>query len=48
MMQANVGIVRLQNEMEFALDGIQKLKTRAAKVAVQGHLRIQSRLAHVH
>jgi succinate dehydrogenase / fumarate reductase, flavoprotein subunit len=36
MMQANVGIVRLQNEMEFALDGIQKLKTRAAKVAVQG------------
>jgi succinate dehydrogenase / fumarate reductase flavoprotein subunit len=38
MMQANVGIVRLQNEMEFALDGIQKLKARAAKVAVQGHL----------
>ena len=38
MMQANVGIVRLQKEMEFALDGIQKLKTRAEKVAVQGHL----------
>ena len=38
MMQANVGIVRLQNEMEFALDGIEKLKARAAKVAVQGHL----------
>lgn len=38
MMQANVGIVRLQNEMEFALDGIQKLKGRATKVAVQGHL----------
>jgi succinate dehydrogenase / fumarate reductase flavoprotein subunit len=38
MMQANVGIVRLQNEMEFALDGIAKLKARAAKVAVQGHL----------
>ena len=38
MMQANVGIVRLQNEMEFALDGIQKLKARAARVAVQGHL----------
>lgn len=38
MMQANVGIVRLQNEMEAALDGIQKLKARAAKVAVQGHL----------
>ena len=38
MMQANVGIVRLQNEMETALEGIQKLKARAAKVAVQGHL----------
>jgi succinate dehydrogenase / fumarate reductase, flavoprotein subunit len=38
MMQANVGIVRLQNEMEVALDGIGKLKQRAAKVAVQGHL----------
>ncbi len=38
MMQANVGIVRLQKEMEFALEGIQKLKERAAKVAVQGHL----------
>src|SRR6185312_15701833 len=38
MMQANVGIVRLQNEMEAALDGIHKLKDRAAKVAVQGHL----------
>jgi len=38
MMQANVGIVRLQNEMEFAQAGIEKLKERAAKVAVQGHL----------
>ncbi|HEV2691566.1 MAG TPA: fumarate reductase/succinate dehydrogenase flavoprotein subunit [Verrucomicrobiae bacterium] len=38
MMQANVGIVRLQNEMESALDGIHKLKARAEKVAVQGHL----------
>jgi len=38
MMQANVGIVRLQNEMESALAGIEKLKARAAKVAVQGHL----------
>jgi succinate dehydrogenase / fumarate reductase flavoprotein subunit len=37
MMQKDVGIVRLQNEMEEALDGIQKLKARAAKVAVQGH-----------
>jgi len=38
MMQTNVGIVRLQNEMETALAGIQQLKARAAKVAVQGHL----------
>lgn len=37
MMQANVGIVRLQNEMELALDVIGKLKARAAKVSVQGH-----------
>jgi succinate dehydrogenase / fumarate reductase flavoprotein subunit len=37
MMQDLVGIVRLQNEMERALDGIGKLKARAAKVAVQGH-----------
>ncbi|HEX7569250.1 MAG TPA: fumarate reductase/succinate dehydrogenase flavoprotein subunit [Verrucomicrobiae bacterium] len=37
MMQKDVGIVRLQNEMEEALDGIGKLKARAAKVAVQGH-----------
>jgi len=38
LMQTNVGIVRLQNEMETALAGIQQLKARAAKVAVQGHL----------
>jgi succinate dehydrogenase / fumarate reductase, flavoprotein subunit len=38
MMQANVGIVRWQNEMEQALAHIQKLKERAGKVAVQGHL----------
>jgi succinate dehydrogenase / fumarate reductase flavoprotein subunit len=37
MMQELVGIVRLQNEMEKALDGIAKLKARAAQVAVQGH-----------
>jgi succinate dehydrogenase / fumarate reductase flavoprotein subunit len=37
MMQELVGIVRLQNEMEKALDGIGKLKARAEKVAVQGH-----------
>jgi succinate dehydrogenase / fumarate reductase flavoprotein subunit len=37
MMQQLVGIVRLQNEMEQALDGIEKLKARAAKVGVQGH-----------
>jgi succinate dehydrogenase / fumarate reductase flavoprotein subunit len=37
MMQDLVGIVRLQNEMERAVEGIGKLKARAAKVAVQGH-----------
>ncbi|HEY5041420.1 MAG TPA: FAD-binding protein, partial [Verrucomicrobiae bacterium] len=37
MMQELVGIVRLQNEMGQALDGIGKLKARAAKVGVQGH-----------
>ena len=37
MMQKNVGIVRLQNEMEAALGSIAQLKARAAKVAVQGH-----------
>ncbi|HEY5232270.1 MAG TPA: fumarate reductase/succinate dehydrogenase flavoprotein subunit [Verrucomicrobiae bacterium] len=37
MMQELVGIVRLQNEMEKALDGIGKLKERAAKVGIQGH-----------
>jgi succinate dehydrogenase flavoprotein subunit len=37
MMQELVGIVRLENEMERALDGIKKLKDRAAKVAVYGH-----------
>jgi len=37
-MQELVGIVRLQNEMERALAAIGKLKERAEKVAVQGHL----------
>jgi succinate dehydrogenase / fumarate reductase flavoprotein subunit len=37
MMQELVGIVRLENEITRALDGIGKLKERAAKVAVQGH-----------
>ncbi len=37
MMQELVGIVRQQNEMEKALDGIGKLKERAEKVGVQGH-----------
>jgi len=37
MMQECVGIVRLQDEMLRALDGIAKLRVRAAKVAVQGH-----------
>ena len=37
MMQELVGIVRLEGEMTRALEGIAKLKVRAAKVAVQGH-----------
>ncbi len=37
MMQELVGIVRLENEMLRARDGIGKLKARAAKVGIQGH-----------
>ena len=37
MMQDLVGIVRREDEMARALDGIGKLKDRAAKVAVHGH-----------
>jgi succinate dehydrogenase / fumarate reductase flavoprotein subunit len=37
MMQELVGIVRLESEMTRALDGIAKLKARAAKIAVYGH-----------
>jgi succinate dehydrogenase / fumarate reductase flavoprotein subunit len=37
MMQDLVGIVRREDEMARALDGIGKLKARAAKVAVYGH-----------
>jgi succinate dehydrogenase / fumarate reductase, flavoprotein subunit len=37
MMQQLVGIVRLENEMTQALNGIGNLKSRAAKVAVYGH-----------
>jgi succinate dehydrogenase / fumarate reductase flavoprotein subunit len=37
LMQELVGIVRLNDEMVRALDGIARLKARAAKVAVQGH-----------
>ncbi len=37
MMQELVGIVRLENEMTRALEGISKLKERASKVAVYGH-----------
>ncbi|HMD50307.1 MAG TPA: FAD-binding protein, partial [Bryobacteraceae bacterium] len=37
LMQANVGIVRRQEEMEQALDGIFKLKERAKHVAVGGN-----------
>ncbi len=36
MMQDLVGIVRIEAEMARALDGIQKLKARAAKVSVGG------------
>lgn len=38
MMQDLVGIVRREEEMLHALDGIHKLNERAAKVAVHGHL----------
>jgi succinate dehydrogenase / fumarate reductase flavoprotein subunit len=37
MMQELVGIVRRQGEMERALAGLEKLKERAAKVAVAGN-----------
>jgi succinate dehydrogenase / fumarate reductase flavoprotein subunit len=37
MMQNLVGIVRCEEEMTRALDGIGKLRERAAKVAVHGH-----------
>jgi len=36
MMQSLVGIVRREDEMKKALDGIEELKRRAAKVAVPG------------
>lgn len=38
MMQDLVGIVRRQNEMERALDGLQKLKERANRVSVTGNV----------
>jgi succinate dehydrogenase / fumarate reductase flavoprotein subunit len=37
MMQALVGIVRNEKEMAQALEGLEKLKARAAQVAVYGH-----------
>jgi succinate dehydrogenase / fumarate reductase, flavoprotein subunit len=37
MMQDLVGIVRTESEMARALDGLAKLKARAAKVGVTGH-----------
>jgi succinate dehydrogenase / fumarate reductase flavoprotein subunit len=37
MMQDLAGIVRREDEMERALDGIEKLKARAAKVSVHGN-----------
>ena len=36
-MQAKVGIVRLENEMQEALDGLKKLWARAGSVGVHGH-----------
>jgi succinate dehydrogenase / fumarate reductase flavoprotein subunit len=38
MMQDLVGIVRTENEMERALEGLQKLKERADKVSVTGNV----------
>jgi succinate dehydrogenase / fumarate reductase flavoprotein subunit len=37
MMQELVGIVRLENEMQKALGGLEKLKARATKTVVRGH-----------
>ncbi len=37
MMQANVGIVRTESEMEHAISALEGLRARAAKVAVTGH-----------
>jgi succinate dehydrogenase / fumarate reductase flavoprotein subunit len=37
LMQKNVGIVRLEDEMKLALDGIAKLRDRAGKVRVPGN-----------
>jgi succinate dehydrogenase / fumarate reductase flavoprotein subunit len=38
MMQKLVGIVRNEDEMREAVDGLQKLKTRAAKCSVTGNI----------
>ena len=46
LMQDLVGIVRREEELERALEGIAKLKDRAGKVADQRQSRIQSGLAH--
>ena len=46
MMQSLVGIVRREEEMARALDGIQKLRQRAADSRRPWPSRIQSRLAH--
>ena len=36
-MQANVGIVRNEGDMKKAVDGVQALKVRAAKIAAHGN-----------
>ena len=46
MMQDLVGIVRREDEMERALDGIAKLKQRAAKVGISGNREYNPGLAH--
>jgi succinate dehydrogenase / fumarate reductase, flavoprotein subunit len=38
MMQKLVGIVRLEDEMQAAVDGLQKLKSRAANCSVTGNI----------
>ena len=45
-MQDLVGIVRMENEMQQALEKIKGLRARAAKAGITGNHRIQHRVAH--